>query len=369
MVRATPETHRMADRPLRLEGALALLGLAIIAGGCFLVLRPFAGAMLWAVVFVAATWRPYQWLAQRVGRGRAAMLVTLGTALLTLVPMVFLTVRGAAELGALRDVAEVVREHGLPEAPAWLAGVPLVGESLSDWWGGMRSDLGGLVALLRPYLDDAASLAFSVVLGFANGLLELILALVVAYFLFRDGETLAAVVAESIGRLTPQAGHFMMVAGGTVRSVVLGIVGTALCQGVLAGIGLAIAGVPGPVLLGFLTMLGSPFPVLPVLPWLGGTLWLLYEGDQGWAIFMAIWGLAAVSSADNFVRPWLISLGSPLPMLLILLGVLGGVIAFGFLGLFLGPTVLALGHALVLEWVRGTRAEAMLNGNDDTAIS
>jgi predicted PurR-regulated permease PerM len=358
----------MADRSLRLEGALALLGLAIIAAGCVLVLRPFAGAMLWAVVFVAATWRPYQWLAARVGRGRAATLVTLGTALLTLVPMGFLAARGAADLGALREVANNLRAQGLPEAPGWLASLPF-GGNLTNWWGAVRTDLGALVALLRPYLDDAASLAFAVVLGFANGLLELLLALMVAWFLFRDGETLAAVVEESIGRLTPRAEHFLTVAGGTVRSVVLGIVGTALCQGVLAGIGLAIAGVPGPVLLGFLTMLGSPFPVLPVLPWLGGTLWLLYQGDQAWAIFMAVWGVAAVSSADNFVRPWLISLGSPLPMLLILLGVLGGVVAFGFLGLFLGPTLLALGHALILEWVRGTRVEALLKADDPDEFS
>lgn len=355
----------MADRPLRLEGTLALVGLAVIAIGCLLVLRPFAGAMLWAAIFVAATWRPYTWLADRTGRGHAATLVTVGTALLTLVPMGFLAARGATELGALQGVVGSLREQGLPVAPAWLEGLPLAGGWLAAWWNFMREDLDALFGLMRPYAGDAASLLLAVVLGFANGLLELLLALMVAWFLFRDGDTLAAVMAEAIRRLTPRAEQLLSVASGTVRSVVLGIVGTALCQGVLAAIGLAIAGVPGPVLLGFLTALGSPFPVLPVLPWLGGTLWLLYQGDQGWAIFMAIWGVGAVSSADNFVRPWLISLGSPLPLLLVLLGVLGGVIAFGFLGLFLGPTLLALGHALILEWVRGTRAEALLAPDPD----
>lgn len=341
----------LPDRGLRLEQIVALLALAIIAGGCFLVMRPFLSALLWALIFAAALGRPFEWLAARIGRTWAALALTVGTALLTLVPLGLLAARGAGEFSALQAQVERLREQGLPDAPGWLTGLPLVGGPIQETWATVGGDLGTLGTALRPYAGDLAQASLSVVLGFANGLLELLVALLIAFFLFRDGHELGASLARGIRRLTPRGDALIAVAAGTVRSVVLGIVGTAICQGVLAAIGIAIAGVPAPVLLGFLTALGSPFPVLPILPWLGGVIWLLSEGQTGWAIFLALWGVLGVSSADNFVRPWLISLGSPLPMLLILLGVLGGVVAFGFLGLFLGPTLLALGHALIQEWV------------------
>jgi predicted PurR-regulated permease PerM len=348
----------MADRSMRLEQMVALAVLAVIGAGCFLVMRPFLSATLWALIFAAALWRPFGWLAGQIGRTRAALLVTVGTALLTMVPLGMLAARGAGELSALRTQVELLRDRGLPQAPSWLGEIPLAGPSIVEWWTRITADLGTLGAALRPYAGDLAQAGLAIVLGFANGLLELLAALVIAFFLFRDGDNMAAALARGIRRLTPRGDALIAVAVGTVRSVVLGIVGTALAQGVIAGIGLAIAGVPGPVLLGFLTALGSPFPVLPILPWLGGVVWLLYEGQNGWALFLGLWGILGVSSADNFVRPWLISLGSPLPMLLILLGVLGGVIAFGFLGLFLGPTLLAVGHALIQEWVEVERAQS-----------
>lgn len=341
----------MPERSLRLDQILALVALTVIAGGCFLVMRPFLSALLWALIFTAALGRPFGLLAARTGRTWAALALTLGTALLTLVPLGLLAARGAGELSALQTQLEHLRDQGLPGAPGWLTGLPLVGNLIGETWARVGTDLGTLGAALRPYAGHAAQVGLSVVLGFANGLLELLVALLIAFFLFRDGRELAVALARGIRRLTPRGDALIAVAAGTVRSVVLGIVGTAICQGVLAAIGLAIAGVPAPVLLGFLTALGSPFPVLPVLPWLGGVIWLLSDGQTPWAIFLSLWGVLGVSSADNFVRPWLISLGSPLPMLLILLGVLGGVVAFGFLGLFLGPTLLALGHALIQEWV------------------
>jgi predicted PurR-regulated permease PerM len=345
----------MAERGVRLEQAVALVALAIIAAGCFMVMRPFLSASLWALIFAAAVWRPFGWLGERIGRTNAALLLTLGTGVLLLVPLGLLAARGAEELSTLRVAVERLREQGVPAAPGWVAGIPLVGGTVAEFWGRITEDLGAVTTILRPYAGDLASAGLAIVLGFANGLLELLAALLIAFFLFRDGEAMAAAAARGVRRLTPRGEALIQVAAGTVRSVVLGIVGTAVMQGVLAAIGLAIAGVPGPVLLGFLTAVGSPFPVLPILPWLGGVVWLLFQGDNAWALFLALWGALGVSSADNFVRPWLISLGSPLPMLLILLGVLGGVIAFGFLGLFLGPTLLAVGYALIEEWVQHER--------------
>jgi predicted PurR-regulated permease PerM len=135
----------------------------------------------------------------------------------------------------------------------------------------------------------------------------------------------------------------------TIRSVVYGILGTALVQGVVAGIGFLIARVPGAVLLGVLTFFMSIVPMGPPLVWIPATVWLYQHDSTGWALFMLVWGLG-VSSVDNFVKPWLISQGSTLPFILIFFGVLGGALAFGFIGVFLGPTLLAVGFRVIQDW-------------------
>jgi predicted PurR-regulated permease PerM len=134
-----------------------------------------------------------------------------------------------------------------------------------------------------------------------------------------------------------------------VRGVVYGILGTALVQAVMAGIGFVIAGVPGAALLALLTFCLSVVPVGPPLIWIPVSLWLFQQGSIGWGIFMVIWGVG-VSSVDNIVKPWIISQGSPMPFLLIFFGVVGGAMVFGFIGLFVGPTLLAVGYRLVNEW-------------------
>ncbi len=130
-----------------------------------------------------------------------------------------------------------------------------------------------------------------------------------------------------------------------------GILGTALAQGVVAGIGFLIAGVPGAALLGLATFFLSVVPVGPPLIWISATLWLFVQGSTGWAVFMGLWGLLVVSTVDNVLKPMIISHGSNLPFMLVLLGVLGGAVAFGFVGIFLGPTLLAVGYRMMNEWV------------------
>jgi predicted PurR-regulated permease PerM len=136
----------------------------------------------------------------------------------------------------------------------------------------------------------------------------------------------------------------------TVRGVVYGILGSLLAQGILAGVGFLVAGVPGAFLLGFLTLFLALIPGGPALLWLPASLWLYQQGATGWAIFLALWGLLVVSTADNIVKPYFIGRGSDLPFILVLLGVLGGAIAFGVIGIFLGPTLLAVGYTVVRDW-------------------
>jgi predicted PurR-regulated permease PerM len=190
---------------------------------------------------------------------------------------------------------------------------------------------------------------------FGRGILELAMSVLIAFFLFRDGVRVANQFTSAIERIAGErAKHLIDVAGSTVRGVVHGILGTALAQGVLAGIGFAIAGVPGAGLLALLTFFLSVVPFGPPLVWIPAVIWLFHQDHTGWAIFMLCWG-GIVSSVDNVIKPYLISHGSNLPFILILFGVLGGVAAFGFIGVFLGPTLLAVAFRLLQEWT-ATRA-------------
>jgi len=182
------------------------------------------------------------------------------------------------------------------------------------------------------------------------GLIKLVLSLLITFFLLRNGPSVAEKAGSIIERIGGQRGTLLLkLASDTVRGVVYGILGTALVQGVMAGVGFVISGVPGAALLAFLIFFLSVIPMGPPLVMFPAAFWLFHQGSTGWGVFMLIWGVL-VSTIDNFVKPWLISQGSDMPLLLILFGVLGGAIAFGFIGVFIGPTLLAVGYRLVQEW-------------------
>jgi len=172
-------------------------------------------------------------------------------------------------------------------------------------------------------------------------------------------------VAERVG--SERALELLALTGDTVRGVVWGLIGTGLLQGMLAWIGFEIAGVPGAAVLGFTTVLLSIVQVGAPILWASAAIWLFSEGETGWGLFMLVWGGIAVSSTDNFIRPWLISRGANLPLILIILGVIGGLLAFGFLGLFLGPVLLAVAWRLVERWTQKAAARDGAGGAADGA--
>jgi predicted PurR-regulated permease PerM len=177
------------------------------------------------------------------------------------------------------------------------------------------------------------------------------LVLLVIFFLYRDGAAIAHALYIGARKLGGDLGEEMIErARGTVVGVMLGIVGTAVAQATVAMIGLMIAGVPGAVLLGFATFFLSMIPIGPPLIWGGAAAWLYGQDETGWAIFMVLYGLFIISSIDNFLKPILMARGAGISILLIALGVLGGVLVFGFIGIFLGPVLLALGHMLIDRW-------------------
>ena len=189
-----------------------------------------------------------------------------------------------------------------------------------------------------------------------GSLLQLTFATFIAFFFYRDGEQLVQAARTILAKLAGELGDTLLATiNGTVIGVVHGIFGTALAQALVALIGFVVAGVPGAPALAAATFLLSMVPVGPPLVWGGAAIWLFAQGSVGWGLFMVAWGLFAISSIDNFIKPYLISRASSLPLLLILLGVFGGIVAYGFIGIFIGPPMLAIGLTLMQLWAMTDR--------------
>ncbi|MGE5491629.1 MAG: AI-2E family transporter [Actinomycetota bacterium] len=329
----------------------------LLIGGCVAVLWPFIGAVLFAFVLWICTWPFYRSRILPLVKGndsRGAALMTLILVLVMLLPMVFLSGGVVGGVDTLIAKTKPYVEQGLPaEPPVFLKQLPVVGGEIEATWHRVAGSREEMNNLLKQFIAPARQFTLSLGVLVANGMLQIVLVLFVAFFLYRDGEAINQALGTGARRLGGPLGERMLqLARGTVNGVMLGLVGTAAAQGAVALIGFLIAGVPGAVLLGFATFFLSLIPAGPVLIWGGAAAWL-YHGDQtGWAIFMVLYGILVISSIDNFVKPILIARGAGISILLIALGVLGGVMVFGFIGIFLGPVLLALGHALVKEWTQ-----------------
>jgi predicted PurR-regulated permease PerM len=337
-------------RPAQIIGLLALLMLGI---GCFLVLRPFISALLWAVILAYTTWPAFALLRDRarLSPGWAALVMVLAEFLLIGLPIAFAAPTSREDVEALRSGLELMLTEGLPNAIRFLGTIPFIGPWLADWGAGLDATLTGLIDALRPYAGTLAQGALAVLLAVLSGIAELLLAIFLAFFFYRDGPAIARHSERLMEKLAgPQARHLVDLTGNVTRGVVYGLLGTAVVQGAMTTFGFWIAGVPQPVLLGVVAGVISILPVGAPLIWVPATIWLFVQGEWGWGLFMAIYGAAGISSVDNVIRPWLISRGADLPLLLTLLGAIGGVLAFGFLGLFLGPVLLAVGYSLIRDW-------------------
>ncbi|MBY0340388.1 MAG: AI-2E family transporter [Rhodocyclaceae bacterium] len=337
----------------RSDRILALLSLAVLGGGCLWVLWPFMSAVLWAVILSSVTWPAFMWLDSRVGGRRtlSASLMTLLVTLVVVVPFLGVLTGLADNISELSQMFASVKQEGLPDVPDWVSGLPVIGQSLHDYWQQFSHNGARLMGELAKIAEPARNAAFATGRGLGRGLLDIALSVFLAFFFFLYGEAMAKRLRIAMVRLAGlRAEHLLRIAHGTVTGVIYGILGTALAQGLLAAFGFAIAGVPAAMLLGVATAFLSPIPVGPPLIWSGAALYLLQQGQTGWAVFVVLWGFFIVSTVDNVIKPLIISRGSSLPFAIVLLGVLGGVLAFGVIGLFIGPTLLAVGYRLTMEW-------------------
>jgi predicted PurR-regulated permease PerM len=333
---------------------LLVLVIGALLAGSVWTLLPFLNAMIWATTIAIATW-PVLLRVQQLTGGRRPLAVTVMTLLILLV----FIVPFALAIGTLLDAAErspaVLNDflaQGIGPPPAWIARIPVLGEQLAERWQTVAA--GGpeaLAGIVQPYVGAAAAWAIGATGGFGRTALFILLTIVLVAILYSRGETAARGALAFAHRLGGDAGErTLRLAGQAVRSVALGVVVTALIQSVLAGLGLYFCGIPYPgVLTAIAFILGiaqlGPVPVLAP-----SIFWLYWSGSTGSATALLVWSLP-VAALDNVVRPILIRRGVQLPLLLIVAGVIGGLISFGVVGLFVGPVILAATYTLAKDWV------------------
>ncbi len=344
-------------KDIRRDLARNTLAIACIAGLIVLslwVLRPFLAASVWAATLVVATWPLFRDLEVRLGgrRALATTLMTLGMLLLLVLPLWLAIDTIFDHFDQYTAAVTSLAEKGLPPAPAWLAGLPLFGERASSAWNQAVAGGGAeLAAKLAPFATDAGKWVLAQVGSLGGMLLQFLLVVGIAAILYGEGEAGGRLVLRFGRRLAGERGaNSVILAGQAIRGVALGVGVTALVQTVLGGIGLAVAGVPFAGLLSAVMLMLCIAQVGPMVVLLPAVGWMYWVGDTGWATFLLVWSLI-VGTLDNFLRPMLIRRGADLPLLLIFAGVIGGMLSFGLIGLFVGPVVLAVTWTLMLAWI------------------
>lgn len=350
---------RVADAPsppaLRISwilGAALLLALALVVGS---VLSHFASALTWAVIVAVSLWPVHRRIRARLGeREKLAAAVTMLSVTLGLViPLTLITVLLVREAETLsRDLpGEVGNQVAVLESA--LTSLPFVGERLREAFVVLRQDTGAAVkAVAGDHVDRVLSVAGQTAGAVTRSLFNLVVCLFAAFFLFLHGDSLAAQLRAAGARVGgPRLEVILQHVGITVRAVVYGLVMTAAVQGVFAALGFWVAGVPFPLLLGALTMILSFVPLGHAVVWVPAALYLVLESNYWAAAGLAAWGAGVVASIDNVIRPVFIGVRTGIPLLLVFIGVLGGILSFGLVGIFVGPVAIAVGLALWWEWM------------------
>jgi predicted PurR-regulated permease PerM len=337
---------------VRTTFGVLFIGALIVA--CFWVLRPFLAATIWAAMLVVSTWPVLMWFQARLwGRRSLAVLVmSLLMLLLFVVPLTLAIGTIVSHGDLIMAKATALTKSPLPHPPSWVAGLPLVGDRIAQTWeDAIASGATGLLAQLVPYADDIFKWAFSHAGSMGFLVMQFLLTVGISALMYAEGEVAADAMHRFGRRVAGAPGEGAVTLGGqAIRSVALGVGVTAVVQAGLGGIGLAVAGIPFASLLTAVMLLTCIAQIGPSLVLFPAVAWLYWSGDNGWGTFLLVWSIV-VATMDNVLRPALIRRGADLPMVLIFAGVVGGLLAFGLLGIFVGPVVLAVAYTLLGSWV------------------
>lgn len=340
------------QRPDLFRSILVIAIIGLLVALSFLILKPFLPAMIWATMVAVATWPMMLAVQARFGHRRwlAVVVMTAGMLLVFVIPFSLAIGTLVANMDQITGWVKSFDLQALETPPGWVAGLPMVGAEIDSAWRELATstDLGGKVA---PYAGDLASWLLGQLGSFGAVLLQFLMTVAITAIFYAKGETAAGGILRFARRVGGDRGESAVVlAAQAIRGVAMGVVVTALVQAVMGGIGLAIAGVPyAAVLTAAMFMLGvAQVGAGPVL--FCAVIWVFWSGDTGWGIALLVWTII-VTAMDNFLRPVLIRKGVQLPMLLIFVGVVGGLVSFGLVGIFLGPIVLAVMYTILSAWI------------------
>ena len=345
----------MAERQFDLtRDTLAVVFLFALIAASVWILWAFLGAVVWATMIVVATW-PFMRRLQRWLLGRRWLAVTVMTLLLLAIfvlPFAFVIGAFIEHFKEITAWATSLANFKLPPPPDWLGKLPLVGARVTSNWQQIAAlSHEELAARLSPYLGGIMEWLAGQIGGFGGLLVQIALMVIVSAVLYATGESAAAMALRFGSRLAGDQGEqAIRLAGQAIRGVALGVVVTAMVQALAAGIGLAVVGVPFAVALTAVMFLLAivQVGVAPVL--ICAVAWLYWTGSATSGTVLLVWTVP-VALIDNFLRPILIKQGVDLPMLLVIAGVVGGLLAFGLIGIFVGPVVLAVAYTLFTAWI------------------
>ena len=330
------------------------------------VLRPFIAPTIWAAMIVVSTWPMMRWIQARLWRRRVLAVLVMSLLILTLLVVPLMLAIGTIVRHADDIAAQAVALSGylLSPPPPWVERLPLIGDNLASLWAeAVAAGSSGLIARAVPYADDIAKWFVAQAGSLGLVFVQFLIMVGMAAIMYAGGER-AALALRRFGRRLggTQGEDVVKLAGQAIRGVALGVGVTAVLQSVVGGIGLAIAGVPFAGLLTAMMLLLCIAQLGPALVLFPAVAWVYWSGDTGWGTFLLVWSLV-VTTMDNVVRPALIKLGADLPLLLIFAGVIGGLLAFGLIGIFVGPVVLAVAYTLLNAWVgSGDEGESARSG-------
>jgi predicted PurR-regulated permease PerM len=350
---------------------LSVLFIGCLIAGSLWILSPFLAAFIWAVMIVVATWPVMRRVERVLGGHRAPAVAVMSIGLLAIL-IVPLGVALQAILGYTDEFVTLLERlpgMHIPAAPEWLGRIPLAGERIALAWNQLADDgLTDLMGYAQPHLRAVATWLAQQAGSFAWLLVQFVLIVILSAVLYAGGESWAGWMRGFARKLADERGDRMVVlAGQAIRGVALGVVVTALVQSILGGVGLVIAGVPFAAVLTAIMFALCIAQLGPIIVLAGATVWAYSSLGTGWGTFMLVWTLV-VGTLDNFLRPVLIRRGADLPLLLIFAGVIGGLVAFGIVGIFVGPVVLAVAYTLLDDWV-ATAALASVNTPDAAAAT
>ena len=349
--------RRLTRGGLVIERSFLLLLVGGLIYACFQIIAPFIPAFIWALILSISTWPYFQYISRRIGNHEniAALILTLVQLIIFVVPAFLALDALTNHIPKLDAVVEPVMEWFKAAPPSWLDEIPFIGDNLRSSWEQAKFSSIFSPDRVRTMISTMGGWVLHGGANIALNTLNVILAVLMSGLLYSYGEkgsSFALRFAQKVGGQS--AVKALETAAATVRAVSMGVIGTALIQAILSAIGFAVAGVGAAPVLGLLCFFTAVLQIGTGIVWLPVAGWLYHLDENGWAVFTIIWGIA-INIMDNFVKPYFIGLTSPLPFLLITVGVIGGLIAWGFVGIFLGTSLLAVAYSTFFSWIESSQ--------------